>query len=126
MRLISLTAVITLGCGNGIFGKSDDTGGTGVVGPGSCHVEAEEEDYAMCFTFSGFGWSTGTAEDFCEGRSNSAVSIEWQQNKGCPGGYDGLCEIDAIPAFEHEAYIYGEGAENGKELCSLLGGTWSQ
>ena len=41
MRLTVLTTLMALGCGDGFFGKSDDTAGTGVVGPGSCHVEAE-------------------------------------------------------------------------------------
>ena len=108
MKPIYLSALVLLtACGDGIFGKSDDSGGTGVVGPGSCHIDTEVDDSSMCFTFSGFGWSTGTAEDFCETKSTSSVTIEWKQNEGSPGGYDGLCELDAIPAFEHEAYIYG-------------------
>ena len=114
-------------CGSDLASKLTDTGGIALDGPGSCYIETDADDSAICYTFSGIGWSTGTAESFCETKSTSGVSIEWRQNQGCPSGPDGVCAIDAIPAFEHEAYIYGdETTETGKEICSLLGGTWSE
>jgi hypothetical protein len=124
---IMLTGLALLSaCGTSLLGKDDDSGGTGVVGPGSCQIDSTEDDSSMCLTFSGIAWMVGTAEEYCESKSEGAVQVDWRDDQGCAGGYDGLCEVTGIPAFEHEVYIYGEGAEAAKELCGLLGGDWSE
>jgi hypothetical protein len=121
---LALSLTFLSACGSVLGGKTDDTAGD-IVGPGACYLDTESDDSALCYTFSGIGWSAGTAKDFCETKSTAGVNIEWRENRNCPGGEDGLCEVTAIPAFGFEMYVYGEGAETGEQLCNIAGGEWT-